>query len=165
VENLKDTIKIVVPGIPKSQKRHRFGRGFTYDPSKQDKTTFLSLVREQAPEHPILGPIALKVRFTMPRPKKHFKSGKHFNSLKHDAPYYHTYRPDTDNLLKFVMDALGREIFFKDDSQVSQIKAMKVYGDYPRTEILIGEIKYGEQSDRISTEGLQQEQSEHTKED
>ena len=144
METIKDkTIYIVVAGKPKTQKRHRFGRGFTYDPSKKDKTTFLSLVREQAPEHPILGPIALNVIFTMPRPRAHFKSGKHFNTLKQDSPHYHIKRPDIDNLLKFVMDALGTEIFFKDDSQVTRIKSVKVYGDYPKTEIIIGEINDG----------------------
>ena len=157
MEDLENVIHIIVAGLPKSQKRHRFGRGFTYDPSKEDKTTFLSLIREQAPEHPILGPIALNVIFSMPRPKKHFKTGKHFNSLKTDAPYYHTYRPDIDNLLKFVMDALGREIFFKDDSQVSQINCMKVYGDYPRTEIIIGELHYGKQDKGLPPRGLSEE--------
>ena len=138
MENLKDTIKIVVPGIPKSQKRHRFGRGFTYDPSKQDKTTFLSLVREQAPEHPILGPIALKVRFTMPRPKHHSRTGKYSHLLKDHAPKYHSVKPDLDNLVKLISDVLQPD-FYVDDSQVVKLQAEKVYGK-PRTEIIIEEI-------------------------
>ena len=49
-------------------------------------------------------------------------------------------KPDIDNLIKFVLDALqGQNAYFVDDSQVVRILAEKIYSDNPRTEIMIVE--------------------------
>ena len=44
-------------------------------------------------------------------------------------PEEHTTRPDVDNLVKPVLDALRRARFFHDDCQVSRLVANKVFGD------------------------------------
>jgi len=55
---------------------------------------------------------------------------------------YHTGRPDTDNLAKAVLDSLTG-IAWRDDAQVSQLTASKIYvaGDEsPHVEITVADI-------------------------
>ena len=47
-----------------------------------------------------------------------------------------TVPPDLDKLVRAALDALT-SIAYKDDSQVIEIRAMKVYGEYPGVEIII----------------------------
>lgn len=78
--------------------------------------------------------------FYMPRPKKHFRTGKYANVLKDGVPEYHTNTPDLDNLLKMIMDIIGKKRFIIDDNQICRIQAEKIYSKQPRTEIIIEEI-------------------------
>ena len=122
--------------------RHRhFGRR-AYDPSKKDKKQFYLLSSEHKPDTPIAGPIRLGVVFYFNRPKSHYRTGKFSYLLKDDAPVYHTKTPDLDNLAKFVADSFNTH-FYKDDSQIIELKAEKHYvgqGEPPRTEVMIDEI-------------------------
>jgi crossover junction endodeoxyribonuclease RusA len=61
------------------------------------------------------GPIALRVHFTLPRPKARKKET------------YVTTRPDLDNLLKSTMDALTDRAVWRDDSQIAEISSRKTY--------------------------------------
>ena len=49
-------------------------------------------------------------------------------ALRKGIPERHIYKPDADNLAKFVMDALNGT-YYKDDSQVCALHVMKRYGD------------------------------------
>lgn len=130
-------IQFEVLGEPKALKRHRMGRGFNYDPSKNDKSDFLWQVKKNAPPNPLDQPLHLKLTFSFPRPKSHYGTGKNSNVLKANAPIYHTARPDIDNLIKFVLDALNT-IYWRDDSCVSVNESMKVYTDgTPKTQVEI----------------------------
>ncbi len=77
--------------------------------------------------------------FTMPRPKSHYRTGKFAGLLKDTAPDRHISKPDTDNLVKYVLDVLEKG-FFCNDSQVYSITAIKEYGEEPSTHIRIKEI-------------------------
>ena len=133
----------IIEGIPKALKRHRHTRkGFTYDPSKKDKKDLLLQVMKYAPKPPITAPIRIILIFYMPRPKSHFRTGKYRHLLKSNQPEFHSYTPDLDNLVKMVCDSLNG-VFYKDDSQIAQIKAEKIYcdvGENPKTEIHIEQI-------------------------
>ena len=62
--------------------------------------------------------------------------------LRDDAPTFKTSKPDIDNLAKFVADSFNTH-FYKDDSQIIELKAEKYYighGEKPRTEVMIDEI-------------------------
>tara|TARA_R110002020_G_scaffold204521_7_gene408628 strand:+ start:133 stop:609 length:477 start_codon:yes stop_codon:yes gene_type:complete len=134
-----------IPGVPIPQKRHRhttagkFVR--TYDPSKEDKEIFFSQCIEQTDMkyyhsvYPLshMGYISVSIFFCMPIPKSTSKK-KTLELL--DFVTYHTKRPDIDNLIKFVLDALSGQ-FWKDDSLVAQIDAHKIYAMNPRTDIQI----------------------------
>ena len=48
-------------------------------------------------------------------------------------------KPDIDNYVKAILDALNG-VAFKDDSQIIALNAKKLYSDKPRTEIEITEM-------------------------
>ena len=50
-------------------------------------------------------------------------------------------RPDTDNVLKSILDAMNGFAFY-DDSQVTDISASKYYSDAPRVEVTVKEVVY-----------------------
>ena len=133
----------IVEGIPKPLKRHRHTRhGRTYDPSKKDKQALLYQVMRFKPKEPFTAPLRIIIVFYMPRPKAHFRTGKFKHLLKPEIPIQHSNTPDLDNLVKLVCDALNR-VFYKDDSQISQLKAEKLYtdvGEQARTEVHIEQI-------------------------
>lgn len=90
---------------------------------------------------PFPGAVSLSITFHMPRPKGHFRTGKHAGELRDNAPFWHTGKPDTDNLAKAVMDALtviGG--FWHDDAQVSQLTVVKHYALLPGANIIIQSV-------------------------
>jgi Holliday junction resolvase RusA-like endonuclease len=127
-----NVIRLQVLGDPKAQKRHRhvvrgrFAR--TFDPSEIEKRDLLLTVQQYAPVKPFDGPLKVTFEFFFTRPKSHYN--KH--GVKPNAPTWHTTTPDTDNTMKFVMDALTG-IYWRDDSQVCLVSAMKRYSETPMT--------------------------------
>ena len=138
-------IEFFVPGKPQALKRHRTyrmpnGKTVRVDPSRTAKDDFLAKAMEHRPEEPLRGPIYLGVKCLFPRPKSHYRTGKYAHTLKDNAPQWHTSVPDTDNILKFIGDALNG-IFWLDDRQIVWVRAMKRYGDTPGIEIKIEDIQ------------------------
>lgn len=124
-------------GEPKAQKRHRhFSRGKfsqTYDPSSDDKKSFIYLAYEHRPETPYDFSLRIKLIFYFPRPKAHFKSN---GDLKSNSPERHFKKPDIDNLIKFILDSLNK-VFWRDDALITDVKASKQYSDIPRIKVEI----------------------------
>ena len=121
-------VDIHVPYRPTAQKRHRHTHaGRTYDPCSGDKAAFLRLCRQDCPPAaaPLSGPLRCVLRFTFARPRSHCTAT---GALKRSAPRMHVYKPDTDNLAKFVLDALNG-VYYKDDSQIYCLTVEKRYGD------------------------------------
>ena len=120
-----------------AQKRHRFARGFVYDPSSKDKKIAIQQIKEQFTGKPYTDALKIRFVFHIKRPKAHFRTGKYSNELKKTAPVYHTKRPDVDNFVKFYMDCMNKVVYL-DDSQVIDIYAKKEYDDKESyTEIII----------------------------
>jgi Holliday junction resolvase RusA-like endonuclease len=136
-------IQITILGDPKAQKRAKAcqiaGHINIYDPSAKDKGDLLRIIQDKAPEKPFSNPLALTICYFMPRPKQHYGTGKNAGKLKDNAPIWCSKKPDLDNLVKFLTDAMNK-IFFYDDSQICKLTAMKIYDEKPRTEILIEEL-------------------------
>ena len=128
-----------------AQKRHRFARGFVYDPSSKDKKIAIQQIKEQFisnifyPGGPFTSALRIKFVFHIKRPKAHFRTGKYSNELKKTAPVYHIKRPDVDNYVKFYLDVMQMDkTVYLDDSQVIEIYAKKEYDDKESyTEIII----------------------------
>ena len=125
---MKIVLDVPWRGLP--QKRHRLSRGRVYDPSSQDKDRFLSCCRSIQPpmQHMHKKPLQCALTFTYLRPKSHCTAS---GALRKNAPQHHVYTPDTDNLAKFVLDALNG-VYYKDDSQICQLIVRKQYGNVDR---------------------------------
>ena len=133
-------ISFTITGQAKALKRHRpSARGGYYDPSSKDKKQIWLQIARFKPKRPLEGQIMLFATFYMPRPKKHFRTGKYANVLKDGVPEYHTNTPDLSNLIKLYEDILMPS-FYLDDSQICRIQAEKIYSKQPRTEIIIEEF-------------------------
>ena len=74
-----------------------------------------------SPVEPPCGAIALRLEFSLPRPKRLFR--------KHDptGPILHVCKPDADNLAKAVMDELTDCGWWRDDGQVAELVVTKHY--------------------------------------
>ena len=128
-----------VSTIPSGQARPRFVRmgNFvkTYDP-KESKGYKLDIKYQVMASHPVkmAGPLTMTVDFMMPRPKAHYGA----KGIKPNAPHYHEKKPDIDNLIKGLCDALTG-ILWDDDTQISVLLATKKYTDVPGIKIYLQE--------------------------
>ena len=87
----------------------------------------------QMPEN---APLRLDAVFYMPIPKS---ANKGLRERMASERMMHTKKPDTDNMLKSVLDGCNG-IAYKDDNQIAQIRATKVYSENPRVEVTISTI-------------------------
>jgi len=85
-------------------------------------------------------PIILEFKFTLARPKKHYRTGKFSEELRADAPDWHETMPDLTKLIRSTEDAL-KGIVFVDDALVVQQKAQKLYSVLPGVSITVKEMK------------------------
>ena len=111
--------KIVVPGIPKAQPRPRMtktGHVYTPDSAKAWKEAIMTAFLYQYKQK-IAQPVRLRVLFNFPFPKK----------SKNKGAFPHIKKPDTDNLLKAVMDSITEAGVWEDDALVYSIYAEKRY--------------------------------------
>jgi crossover junction endodeoxyribonuclease RusA len=79
---------------------------------------------------PWTGPVALRATFIFPRPQTHLRTGKRAGEVKDNAPGWKSSAPDLDKLLRAVGDALTG-VAFRDDAQIVDIAATKIYGQTP----------------------------------
>ncbi len=108
-----------VLGVPVPAPRPSVGRKGVYMDKRAEH--WKSQVRDEADDAMRLvgwkspsGPVAIRVEFVMVRRGK-----------AADGPLAHAIRPDLDNLLKLVMDAMTLAKVYKDDGCVSAIVASK----------------------------------------
>jgi len=83
------------------------------------------------------GPIALHIICRFSRPKSHFRTGKRSNEPREDIPLWHTKKPDGDNILKAIKDALTQVGAWRDDSQVCRETIEKKYTSTPQAVTII----------------------------
>lgn len=127
---------ITVPGKVVGKGRPRFTKaGHAYTPKAT--VEFERRVRAVwiAAGHPMLtGPLAVRVTVVRPLPKSAPKS--------RDGEW-DTYRPDLDNVVKAVLDALNG-VAYEDDAQVVMVTAVKSRrhrGETERVTVAINELK------------------------
>lgn len=87
---------------------------------------------------------AVELCLTFYRPMPKGKSKKWYENAKNGV-VLPTSRPDVDNYVKLVKDALNGYLWL-DDSQVTDIIARKRYSDTPRIEIEVQEIVIDEKT-------------------
>lgn len=75
------------------------------------------------------GPVLLSVVFYLPRPKGHYRTGKHAHLLRDAAPRWPHSMPDLDKLLRSTGDAITAAAVWSDDARIVQLVASKAYAD------------------------------------
>ena len=99
-------------GKPQTYKPPRFVRGQVYAPHKREKKAAQGVLKEQAAAQlpgalPLRRAVAVHVTFNFKRAKSHWsKNDPATGRLKPSAPKHVVKKPDVDNCLKFVLDAL-----------------------------------------------------------
>lgn len=139
-------IRFTVPGTPVSQPRHRIavrnGHARAFEAKQSHPIhVFKSAVRTAATEAytgtPLSGPLRVDITFVLPRPKsKVWKS-------RPMPRYWHTGKPDRDNLDKAVLDSLAQTIL-SDDKCVCAGEILKYHAagdEQPHVEITITAIE------------------------
>lgn len=125
-------LRITVEGIPKGQPRARAcirGRhAGVYDPGTADdwKACVRGAAREaMGSRADILDAVSMHVVFRMPRPKAHLDKAGDVKEKFRLAP--HVQKPDLDNLVKAVQDALTDVGLWRDDAQITALTASRVW--------------------------------------
>ena len=129
-------IQFTIPGDPiaqprpKAQKRGGFVHIYTPDKKIRPYKQAIQLAARtaMAGQEPLEGPLSLLVVFLFKRPKSHTK--------KQREDSRHAQKPDVDNLVKAVCDALN-EIAWHDDAQVFCLTAVKEWADEASTTVTI----------------------------
>lgn len=131
-------VSFTVHGTPVAKGRPRFTRqGRAYTPAKT--VAYEKLIRQTyAPSGTkLVGPLRLSV-------VAHFQFTASWPASRKGADRYHTAKPDLDNIVKIVGDALNGYAF-DDDSQIVFVSASKRIGaDEPRLSIVLEEINGAE---------------------
>lgn len=135
-----NTLHIEIPGEPIGQGRPRFstvcGHAVAYDaPKSRNYKAYVKLIAQQETkrqEWKILElPVSLRIKafFSVPKSKS-----KKFKAEAMEGRELPTKKPDTDNIVKAIQDALNG-IAYKDDAYVCYLRVLKRYSDNPRVEI------------------------------
>ena len=119
----------VPKGRPKVAMRGKFPIVYTPKETREAEDDFLAQVIKLKPDTPLEGPLKACIKFYKIKPKSYPKN-----------VIYWTKKPDLDNLIKLVLDAMNN-VFFKDDSQIIELTSSKEYSDVPRTEVTIETFK------------------------
>ena len=130
-------INFTVPGTPVGKARPRVTRsGRVYTPESTAQAE--QAIRQAAQQamhglEPMEGPLVATLAFIMPIPTSWSK--RHRDDAL-TGVMAHTSRPDLDNLIKTVLDALNG-IAYTDDKQIVRLGATKAYGTDPKILISI----------------------------
>lgn len=138
-------IRFTVHGEPVAAARAKYtnqrGRVWAYDPQKsRNYKQYVRVIAKLAGiNEPKLGPIKLSVQFYRSIPQTWTKKKQ---KLAADGTLKPTTKPDLDNLIKAVQDALNG-IAYADDRQIIEMHISKHYSTEPRVEIAIEEDASG----------------------
>lgn len=135
-------IHFTVLGEPVAQGRPRAttinGHVRMYDPKKS--RNFKQYVRltasQHAPEKLLEGPLKMKVVVYRPSLKSFSKKKA---KQAEEGTLRPTTRPDVDNYVKGIKDALNK-VIWKDDSQVVDLSVSKFYSEKPRVEVTVEKL-------------------------
>ena len=136
-----ELISFVVQGEPVAKGRPRFRQnGFAYTPAKT--ANYENLVKleyhNQAGDFMFddCAELAMRIEAFFGIPKSKSKRVQHEMEI---GITKHTKRPDADNILKAVADALNG-VAYKDDSALCYVEVVKKYSRTPQARITIWEL-------------------------
>mgnify|MGYP001776268642 CR=1 FL=1 len=131
-----------IPGSPIGQGRPKFstinGHAKAYDPEKsRNYKAYVRMLATQAMKDSgftmIEGPCVLRIDayFEVPKSKS-----KKFREAALSGLEWPTKKPDADNIVKAILDALNG-LMYKDDSCIVELSCVKYYSDVPRVEVYV----------------------------
>ncbi len=125
-------VKFEVPGKPVSWARagSNGSRRFTPPEQAKYKDRLKNIARKHC-DHPHEGPVVLKVSAFFPIPKSWPKWKQHAATVGLIRP---SSKPDVDNVLKMVMDALN-EVAYKDDALIVNAEVCAWYQKNPYVDV------------------------------
>lgn len=126
-------------GRPRVTNRGSFAHAYTPSKTKNYEKTIQNEFLSKYNYNDILhGPIKAEVNAYFPIPISTSKRKKQdmINNLDK-----HTKKPDIDNVIKSIFDALNN-LAFEDDSNIISLTANKYYSECPRVEVTLKEVKY-----------------------
>lgn len=135
-------ITLTVPGEPKGKARPRFDSRTRHTYTPADTAAYEKLISDlyrlqyktmAFPE----GALDLRIRAFFSVPKSDSLKTAHKKLTNAIRP---TKKPDMDNIMKIVADALNG-VAFRDDSQIVDCMVRKFYSDKPRVEITVQNLE------------------------
>lgn len=130
-------VKFTIEGEPAGKGRPRHGKSRTYTPTKtrvlENNIAYFYKVNVK---HYFEGYVRMKLDLYYSIAKsdsKKKREKKLSNELRPDK------KPDADNVVKLIADALN-EVAYKDDTQIIELECRKFYSDIPRMEIIIEDL-------------------------
>lgn len=139
---MKISILFTIPGKPIAQARARAVRRANYvtmyDPklSRQYKTIVATYAKQAYPLQPIDSAVKVVIDLFLPIPTSFNKRRKQEAIEGKLRP---TKKPDYDNLVKGVQDAMNG-ICYTDDCQIVDAVISKYYSENPRVEVMVEEL-------------------------
>lgn len=129
---MTDRIEICVRGEPKAtprlrgrsvQRRGKAAFVHLYTPDTADgwKLAIAAELLGKVPTSPWTGPVSLSVQVYFQRPQRLCRRSSPSGSVPHAA------KPDVDNLVKAIMDAMTKCGVWRDDAQVHSLSISKMY--------------------------------------
>lgn len=136
-----DRISFVVPGQPVGKGRPRFVRatGHSFTPAKTRSYEAVAMhfaAEAMKGRQPFQGACAVEVVAYMPIPRS-WSQKKQLGAIAGNI--HPTGKPDSDNLLKCIGDALNG-IVWRDDSQAVECRVVKRYSHQARCEVSVVHI-------------------------
>jgi len=138
------TIKFTVYGEPVAQGRPKAavisGRAIVYDPKKSRdfKRDVKAVAQAHVPERLLTGALILEAKIYRPIPKS-FSRKKREAALRGEIRP--TTKPDLKNYISGIEDSLEKVIYENDSQIVGYGDTGKFYGDPPRVEVEIREVR------------------------
>lgn len=139
------TISFTVPGKPQGKARPRFdgrsGRTYTPKNTREYEETVRACFLRAYRSTRLSGEIeaVITAQFSVPKSVSNSK-----RAAMLDGRINPTMKPDADNIIKAILDALNGYAY-RDDAAVTKVTAVKRYGNYPMVVVtLIG----GEESEK-----------------
>lgn len=133
-------IAFTVPGDPRPllRARSRRGGGKPYDPEENRiaKDGVIYAFRAVHTGPPESRPVRVSLTFRFARPLDHHVARDRSRPVKPNTPRWHAQKPDVDNLIKLVLDALTG-VAWDDDVQVAWVTARKSWDSVDGTDVSI----------------------------
>lgn len=111
-------------GRPRLSKKNGFARAYTPSKTRNAENTLRKLAKKQWTSPALTGALSIAINFYVPIKKKKLWG------MPHDK------RPDLDNYIKLLLDAI-QGIVFNDDGQIAHIDARKTYAEKGSIELFI----------------------------